>query len=60
MHQGSDLLVVDPFFLTLRLRIGQESRETTLLVAIYVIVDRELFLQQREDHLGLLGDPSIA
>ena len=23
-----------------------------------VIVDRELFLQQREDHLGVLGDPS--
>jgi hypothetical protein len=51
LHDRPHLTVVDFLFLILGRGIGEETRESAFFVPIHVIVYRELFLQQWEDHL---------
>src|SRR5262245_56170380 len=55
--QVIDLLLVDLVFLVLCLGIGEEYPEATFLVGVHEVVDRELFLQHRNDHRVLSRSP---
>ena len=59
LDDRADFAVVDLLLLALGRRIRKEGREPALLVAVHVIVNRKLALQNREDHFfRLLKCPS--